>query len=272
MLLTLIRFVPGKNMLRLKYSINIESSSFFICKFFAYSAYVTMPASAWTLVVLSIDRMLSVVYPKRFLILRKMKFQIIIVLIIFCFNIFYNLGIIIGRNYKEVENFDNLTNTSIIKRSCVFDDYLNKVYYWMDPFNLIIFPFILMFASTIVSVVYIFKSRFRLFVKKTSGETKAGDVIKKMQKDIHYAIVSIALNFTFFIFLMPLELFYLLGEELEYDTWLLVYAFLNIPFYINSGSVFYINFWFNSTFRSEIMDLFKKRIIIIEGTTSNTKF
>ena len=64
----------------------IKNLSIFACKFRYYYSYVITPLSGWTLAIISFDRYLSIAYPTRFLIRKKIQFQIIVCCFIFTLN------------------------------------------------------------------------------------------------------------------------------------------------------------------------------------------
>ena len=74
-----------------QYSIALEKTSDFICKFKDYFFYATGPISPWLMVVISIDRFICIRFPKKFPFLFKRPYQIAIICAVISYNyIFYS--------------------------------------------------------------------------------------------------------------------------------------------------------------------------------------
>lgn len=69
-----------------KYDFSFNRLSDFICKFKNYFFYACGPISPWIMVVISIDRLISIMFPKRFPILFKSQFQICVILAVTIYN------------------------------------------------------------------------------------------------------------------------------------------------------------------------------------------
>ena len=69
-----------------KFKLNLSLLSDFFCKFKFYFSYCNGPISPWIIVVVSLDRYLSIAFPKRFTLFMKSRFQISIMGAIFIYN------------------------------------------------------------------------------------------------------------------------------------------------------------------------------------------
>lgn len=74
---------------RLQFDYNIADQTELFCKLFHYSIYAAGPISEWIMIAISIDRLVAIVFPRRFMFFFQKKWQILILLFIFAFNLLY---------------------------------------------------------------------------------------------------------------------------------------------------------------------------------------
>jgi hypothetical protein len=259
------------------YEINTNLSNQFLCLFGSYLTLSLSVISSYLLCVVSFDRMIAIVFPKRFDFLKKKSFQILITLFtIFSQLIFYigypihsNLTIfrfdeIVGitripivRNSSSISNTDSnlsidfiesfITIVTEIRFCLLFEKNLERTYRILDLVNSTIIPFTLMITFTIITIVKINKSR-----KNTSSHSSLSkQAIKVKRRDINFALVCVALNLVYLIFYTPAVTFQLL--EVQNFAFLAISTIIGQHFfYFYFGSMFFINIFVNKIFKREI--------------------
>ena len=123
----------------------------FTCKIRAFFGFFNFAIIAWFLVVISIDRFLSISYPNRFAFRKKRLFQIFIsVFIIFLHVLFYIPFCFFY--LKQIQA--NETNSSGLKNYECVSPGLYAIL--MDLFQSTVIPFLLMIIFTIFSIKTVF--------------------------------------------------------------------------------------------------------------------
>ena len=65
---------------------NIINVNDFLCKFWSYFLYATGPMSGWLMVIVSLDRFLCIMFPRRFPFIHKKSVQMVIIFSLVFFN------------------------------------------------------------------------------------------------------------------------------------------------------------------------------------------
>ena len=254
------RVLAFSDSLSLLYSINdvsvglfdqeIANSSYSLCKCLMYFQYSIGPTSAWLLVVVSLDRMLSIIKPNKYLFLKKTKNQATICFIIISYSLIYYSPVIIFKDYEIQGNLSENSTEFVYQCS---NSKKFKIVDWMDLFNSTIFPFLLMSTSTFVTVSRLFKSRAKTMIKSKLSSSSS----KQKQRDVRFAVTSaflngffIVLNFPICAFFLTMEFFYL---DLDVVNLNLIFYCILFFFYLNFAVVFYVNLVTNSMFRNELL-------------------
>ncbi len=180
-------------------------------------------------------------------------------------------------SYLETSTFiDEKTNKTETKKRCILIN-VNGNLDWMDLFNSTIAPFVFMIFFTSLTVKLLFNVRNKLKrrkvydsknrfsknktknVKNHENQRAYSESNTTRSRDTKYAITSVTLNFIFFILNIPICVFQLVRDYGTSNTEILVDYIVSMLYYINFGSLFYINIMVNSIFREEFFDLFKKQ-------------
>ena len=109
--------------------------------------------SIWVLVVISIDRFLSIVYPRRFLFRKLKRNQILALFLLFIFQSIYWLPV----PYLAYISINNGTNETI----SYYCEYGTITVDIMDLIDLSLLPLFLMFFSTSIILRTLFRSRMK---------------------------------------------------------------------------------------------------------------
>ena len=99
---------------RANFDFKINEENEFFCKFKIYFFFATGPISPWIIIVVSIDRFLSIAFPKKFLFMHKSRTQIILVCIVVIYNyafysyFLWNYTIISGKSLNLINLLFNV--------------------------------------------------------------------------------------------------------------------------------------------------------------------
>ena len=238
---------------RIEYLFNYEvadfrSNSIHLCKIIYYFVYMIPSFSIWVLVVISIDRFLSIVYPTRFLFRKLKRNQILALFLVFIFQSIYWLPV----PFLAYISINNGTTNETVSYYCEYGTITVDI---MDLFYSSLFPLFLMFISTSLTLKTIFRSRMK---SQNNHQQQNQSAIKP--KDIKFAISSISLNVFFFIFNIPLTVYSLIHNffKLESEFKELLYSVCELLFHVNYSTLFFVSYYFNSIFRKEFLRLIKE--------------
>ena len=234
--------LPFNDVLELNFNINFSNLSNFTCKISNFIEYYNFSIPAWLTVFISIDRFITIAYPDKFLIKNRFKFQLQIFFSIAIFNFFFYLPILLFHLEKS-ETFNNQTNMTEIEYTC---EGVGIWFYLLDLFQSILLPFTLMILTSIFTIKKVFDSR------------KLINNNKYKSKDIKFATITIITNFLFLAYSVPYFIYTLitdytsLFEQLDPDLIVLFYSFVYFCLYLQFVDVFFVNFFLNSIFKSEL--------------------
>lgn len=242
---TLSLMLPINKLLEMNFNIIIADISDSLCKFRYYYAYVSVPISGWTLVVISIDRFLSVSCSGRFHFRKKKGFHITMAFIILIFNLSYYIPNLFY--YIETKtNYSNETNLTIEYSKCQNPGFALEI---MDLFQSTLVPFLLMIFFSSITIKSLFESRIRANLK--NGH----------RKDIRFAITSISLNILFLVMNLPYFIVSILNQHTNiFENNFLLFKFIISTtlglLYSNAATVFFVNILVNRLFRNEFKKIF----------------
>ena len=83
------------------FGIDLQNGSFYWCKTAYYWLYSIAPVSGWLLVVISMERMLSIIRPNKFLFMKNKKTQALICCLNFAFNLIFYIPLIVYKDYQS---------------------------------------------------------------------------------------------------------------------------------------------------------------------------
>lgn len=222
--------------LRYIFNIDIYTISSFMCKFFVYISHFNF-ISAWLLVYISTDRMLSILFPN---ITKRLKpFQSIICFIICAINcIFFGQRLI----YQEL-TISNVTNTTLCHIADKYQAYF-KVFEWIDLMISILVPFVLMLLCSVFLIISIFQSRRRFRAKSSFAK-------RKLNRDLKFSITLVFLDISFVSLNLPITVFFLVNIWThESLTW---FYLLDDLYYASYSVNFFIYLLVNVEFRNEFL-------------------
>jgi hypothetical protein len=256
------------------FNIGIDQLNPILCALGSYSVGSISVMSSLLLCMISFDRMMSILYPNRFNILKKKSFQVFITIFIILSQLaFYSVYPIFNKWYRPTatqwqnrtifinESIPNSNQTNLtISFEAVLvtitidiivcgNQAMDRTIRLMDSINASIWPFSLMITFTLITLGKIFISRMNSASRSQTSNVKSK--IKNIKrKDLNFAIVSISMNLVFLILYTPVCVFQLLNIP----RWLFDLTNAIIAqhlYYLNFGSMFFINMAVNQIFRRE---------------------
>jgi hypothetical protein len=235
-----------------EYNLKFYNISNDYCRLLKIIAWVLTVPSGWILVVISLDRYLSIAFPTRFRIRKKRLFQISVCIILVVKDFIY-YGQIYFSFIQTTYSYDQSTNQSITASSkCQFVSY--DALYWMDVFNSTIIPGSLMLICTLMILKCLFDSKKNLTNHNNTIPNRS--IMSKRQQKL--ALTALSVNLFFFILNIPIITYNLY----EYYVYIepnqnnMIYSLIYLVYYLHYGSSFFINVTINSIFRQEFLALF----------------
>ena len=222
------------------FNISLRNFTDWSCKLMYFLIYCIPAISSWMLCLISLDRYISIVKHNKFLFRKKTRNQLLACLIIIIYNVCLFL---IPQSSVHMKNINEEMNQTSYK--CNNDSF---TIYLFDLISSIIIPFTIMLIFTLLTINGIFKSRKNI----NNNSVKV--------KDIKFAITTIALNLSFFILKFP-QSFYIIFTffiRLNETVDNLIFIPLSILVYGHYGTLFYLTFITNSSFRIEFIDIINK--------------
>ena len=134
------------------------------CKLINFVINTTFYYSAWTVVIISVDRMLDVLFPFRFQYRHKLWFQMVIIAVSYL--ILFTIPLPVVIYYKEHTNEKSVYNCEIPSHVTQFTISL------LDLLFGALLPFIIMFTCTLVIVMKLYYSKISLATRTNLNREK----------------------------------------------------------------------------------------------------
>jgi hypothetical protein len=245
---TLNLILPINKMFELNLNMYFSRLSTFICSLRFFYPNFNFSNDAWLLVVLSIDRYLSVSYPNKFLFRKNHLFQSFICCFIFLYNTFYFTS---SWFYYLKETRTNETNQTKISYKCVPFSIEVDI---MEMFQQTLGPFSFMILFTMLTIKNLLRSR------KINNNNSNGLSNKTISNDKKFVISSIAITILFLLFNLPYFIFNFLNDYTTVfvnvnNLFKLLESLTYFFLYINLCSTFFINSCVNSMFKCELKSI-----------------
>lgn len=244
------------------YDFSLVSQSIILCKSVTYLIYTVSPISAWLLVVAGLDRFVSIVYPAKYLFMRKPRFSLIVILIIVIFNaaLYFHMF----SDFQLSTQFDNSTNLSSTyceESSPTLSTFLDV----SDLFNSSILPFMVMLACSIATLVGVRNSRNRM---KHSNSQRSK---RSKFRDIRFGMNMVVLNIIFLIFNIPFPAYNILRylnifNDENIANYYAVY-FIVFVWYLFYAMGFYFQLMSNSLVRRHFFEIFIPKVRFSHSVT-----
>ena len=222
-------------------NIKLENFSQFSCKINRFISFAYFPISIWLLVAISIEKFISIKYP-RLKFIKSSYFQFSVIFASFV----YNMTLYSPIFYFATLEFIN--ESSVNETKSAYKCNLGIASHITDLVNTVVLPFVLMLIFSALLIHTILKSRLRILRMSNQQDRN------RLRKDVQFAISSIALNVSFFVFNFPssyCQMFLTEDSDMKKISDYIFYFSLSINFYILLA--------FNSLVRNETIRIFCKK-------------
>jgi hypothetical protein len=179
------------NLIQANFNVNLSPRSDYACQINQYIVCAVGSMSSWLLVVISLDRFINIAFPRKFpLLVERNLTPWLVIALLAVFNLFFYFPMI-WNSHLVWTNVSNGTYCT---------DILYVANYWMNIVDSCFLPFLSMIFLNILLMAYIKRSRMRIaLASQNNNEGKS--------RDRKFAITSFCLNFSFFIFNLPLVIY-----------------------------------------------------------------
>lgn len=234
---------------------DIDGTTEFLCILNKCLAQIAGMLSLGMLVVISLDRLLLVMYPNRFGVLKKRWFQLIAVFSVIVYSCCLNLVLPLNTQYV-VSQVGNQT-----VRSCVVPSNTTLTHSWIRNCNILVIILIINNALNIRLITYIIASRRK--VASNATQNRSGSKDRKM------IICAISVGFAALICKLPLGTAQLINIYLRIPSDLssLILNCCITVMSIEYSAMFFVNIFLNTSFYIEFLNMFGLKR---EEFTSNT--
>ena len=217
----------------------------FFCSIRDYPGYVIATISILMLTLISIDRLISIVYRNRYKITKKSWFQATAISTIIIYSMIVNFKVALNYRYEVIKD----GNSS--KPICYLPLEVQNFQSWIVLAHFLIVNLLFNNALNVKIISCIVRSR-----KKINRRTKQSQSFLKNRK---FAVNAIGLNLTSFVARMPIAVGILLSNYLNIhpDQAQMTFTIgLTISTLDHSLTIF-INIIFNSLFYREFLEMFR---------------
>ena len=145
------------------FNMDIRMISPLWCKIFVYFNFCLCPMSSWSLVFINVERMISITAPSYLTnIFNKRKFQQILCAIIICWDFIYYIPYALYNDWIAIDDNTTSNETSELSYECALtDDISGHVLPLMDLLNSTLIPFVILTATSVYTIFFIYRSRRR---------------------------------------------------------------------------------------------------------------
>ncbi|CAF0953562.1 unnamed protein product [Brachionus calyciflorus] len=254
------------------HSFNLNLINEIGCRLFSYFFRITYQICSWLNVLVTFDRLVFILFPTRFKILKNKAY---IMGLFFSSHIFFILVNIPSLFFNFTSLSLNVSNVTYKCEQCWADHSIFLLRTITSQIVGVYIPFFLMITLNSILFIKVFKSHHRLKHQIQMG------------KDIHFAFTLICSNILFIILLTPYSIYIIILStfmesetlSLSLNVYLSLFETITIAIYcINYSMSFIIQILFNKMFRKEVkMTIFKflsiltgKQHIVHDSSTNHT--
>ena len=251
--------------------VDIDTFSRLSCRFNEYQPYVASSVSLWLLALISLDRLVTVVYPKRFALIKRRSVQLTLILLIIVYSVLLNLSLPL--NSRLIQIRDPKSNTT--KWVCFTPGEVLGFNSIVMLANIVVVNIVINAAINVRMISFLFMSRRACREHRSVAKYHCRS--KSALRDQKFAISAVGLNFSSFVLKLPLVIGICLPVYWNYNEekiQMVVTICLSVAILDNSD-LFFINIAVNSIFYREFLVMigFRKsrREILLSESTSMSK-
>ena len=206
----------------------------YFCKFFEYLLHTGYDLYPWINVVNSLDRLMSVKFPNKYLFRNKLKYQLLAIAAILIASILVNIP-----SFLHYE-------TSNVSVCGIADDFIGIQIFSANLIISNIAPLLIMILTSSLTTYYLIKEK-----KKIRQESNRKSFIRELK--FFKCVVSVDL--WFFICYLPWSILNLLkyvfrSQNKVYDFWRVLQAFCVILVMVQTTCNFFVYYIFNKSFKN----------------------
>jgi len=236
------------------FDLDIRHTSSIVCKAHWFLMYVTADCAVWILTTITIERVVSTLYPYRSKRVCTKKVAKIMLVVIAATALLINGHLLFGFGRIE-KHIGNKTTISCSPLTDAYAQFFGKIWTWIDLCKFSLIPFVIL-SSGNACIMY------RLVVSRRKLKGDATVTLKRYKKTSNMSVLLVALNCMFILFTLPVSI-YFIGEpywvprdiprkvQLD-DPW---WAVVNILMYINNSVNFILYCASGSRFRNHVKKL-----------------
>lgn len=244
---TYLLLVFMQNSCNALFGVNLNDTNVFLCVNAFYIRYSIMIASLALIVLISLDRHITVAYSTndRSRILRKKWFQSILALGVLVYGCLMSVMFVLNPLYQD-QRVDNTT----VRKICRVPSDVGYRTSWIYVGNILGFILVINNIVNVRLIQYILASRKRV-VTSSSGQTNQN----RASKDRKFAIASIGISLTAFVCRLPVGIVLIVYIQAKLDLELSIFLISITTFMmtVECSSSFLINLSLNSTFYKEFL-------------------
>lgn len=221
---------------------NLDLTAPFFCVLNQVLPYVAGAFALEILVIMSLDRLLTVAYPNRFKLIKKKWLQVLVVILVAA----YSWGINIVLPFNTQYTVTQVGTQTII--SCTISAAISIIQSWIRNGNILFIILIVNNSLNIKLIWFIISSRKRV---ANNSQTRSTSKDRKM------AISGIGLSLTALICKLPLGVVTVISnyQKLPYDQAIMITYISITLLVVENAASFFLNMFLNSMFRDELFKM-----------------
>lgn len=226
----------------------------FLCRVGEYQPNTGVVASLWLLTLISLDRLVTIVYPKKLAFLKLPWVKCGLVLAVFVYSLLINLPLPLTYRLKLFNSTEPNGGVDLVCYQSVDE---TKMHLWLIVANMFVVNILVNNALNIRMIEYVFSSRNQL-----------GCLKKCASRNRKFAMSSIGLSLCCLFFKLPLTVGMLVINYLRvsYEQYQLIFTICVTLSTIDNADAFFVNMSVNSTFAREF-----KRMYNLDSRGRNKK-
>lgn len=285
---TLTRVIMDYNLNR-----DLRTISLPICKIHVFLTYFLSHLSSLLLCMISIDRVISVMFIHRAkdFCTPRVAFKVTSVILIFTFGLSCHF-LVFESGYTEVIPDSPINHTRVIcetRKGSYYDKIVQEVWKIADMSIYAFIPFFIMLTCSVIIIVRVAQQSKKFNIKKpsvgTQTEQRKGKAIvdqkgsfairnpneaKFSTRTRNLALMLIPVNILFLMFLAPVVISMYFYEDLSKDH--LTLAIVEFLSYCNMTFNFFIYFITSSKFREEFFKFIDEVFVKLKSNSTNQRF
>lgn len=222
---------------------NLDLVAPFLCVVNKFLPNLAGSFSLGILVIISLDRLVSVMYPNRFEFVKKKWFQAIITLLVLA----YSVGIIVILPLNTTLMVSQVGD--IVIKLCGVSQAIGAVFSWISNTNILLIILIINNVLNIKMIMFVLSSK-----KRVTSDAQQSRISGKERKMV---ISAIGLGTVALICKLPLGIATIILNYVKAPVdQVIMITFISITMLtIENTASFFINFWLNSMFHAEIFEM-----------------